>query len=244
METGNNFGFAFGDIELDRDRRRVARSGRPIDLGPTEYRLLEFFLEHPGRVFSREELDVLARVVTGTNIVLVDYIPSGLTLADSNWTAAGGVATKNTARPPKNGTSSAAMTALAMANLFVHMHRGLLISPAASTTMRGIFRAGGAWLSTLPNKDSFSFTDDGAKVGHSGSNSAFVGSVMSEAAFLNRKNDGTPFLAIWQNVPDELDSEPIYRVLDEMIAAGMAVGRDVTGLPYPTGMPPTEGDGQ
>ncbi|MCW1967362.1 MAG: carboxypeptidase regulatory-like domain-containing protein, partial [Anaerolineae bacterium] len=35
--------------------------------------------------------------VTGTNIVLVDYIPSGLTLADSNWTAAGGVATKNAA---------------------------------------------------------------------------------------------------------------------------------------------------
>ena len=30
--------------------------GRPIDLGPTEYRLLEFFLEHPGRVFSREQL--------------------------------------------------------------------------------------------------------------------------------------------------------------------------------------------
>src|SRR3954465_13598488 len=47
---------AFGDIELDRDKRRVARSGRPIDLGPTEYRLLEFFLEHPGRVFSREQL--------------------------------------------------------------------------------------------------------------------------------------------------------------------------------------------
>ena len=47
---------AFGEIELDREKRRVARSGRPIDLGPTEYRLLEFFLEHPGRVFSREQL--------------------------------------------------------------------------------------------------------------------------------------------------------------------------------------------
>src|ERR1043165_4562811 len=47
---------AYGDIELDRDKRRVARPGRPIDLGPTEYRLLEFFLEHPGRVFSREQL--------------------------------------------------------------------------------------------------------------------------------------------------------------------------------------------
>ena len=30
--------------------------GRPIDLGPTEFRLLEFLLEHPGRVFSREQL--------------------------------------------------------------------------------------------------------------------------------------------------------------------------------------------
>lgn len=47
---------AFGDLELHRDKRRLARSGRPIDLGPTEYRLLEFFLERPGRVFSREQL--------------------------------------------------------------------------------------------------------------------------------------------------------------------------------------------
>jgi len=47
---------SYGDIELDREKRRVARAGQPIDLGPTEYRLLEFFLEHPGRVFSREQL--------------------------------------------------------------------------------------------------------------------------------------------------------------------------------------------
>ncbi|HRO01963.1 MAG TPA: phosphate regulon transcriptional regulator PhoB [Nitrobacter sp.] len=47
---------AYGDIALDRDKRRVLRGGRPVDLGPTEYRLLEFFLEHPGRVFSREQL--------------------------------------------------------------------------------------------------------------------------------------------------------------------------------------------
>ena len=46
----------FGELELDRDKRRVARAGEPIELGPTEYRLLEFFLEHPGRVFSREQL--------------------------------------------------------------------------------------------------------------------------------------------------------------------------------------------
>ena len=45
-----------GEIELDREKKRVSRAGRTIDLGPTEYRLLEFFLEHPGRVFSREQL--------------------------------------------------------------------------------------------------------------------------------------------------------------------------------------------
>src|SRR3981189_4012929 len=41
---------SYGDIELDREKRRVARSGRSIDLGPTEYRLLEVFLGDPGRV--------------------------------------------------------------------------------------------------------------------------------------------------------------------------------------------------
>src|ERR1700744_964852 len=45
-----------GDIELDRDKKRVLRSGRFIDLGPTEFRLLEFLMQRPGRVFSREQL--------------------------------------------------------------------------------------------------------------------------------------------------------------------------------------------
>ena len=47
---------AAGDIELDRVRKRVLRSGRDVDLGPTEYRLLEFLMERPGRVFSRAQL--------------------------------------------------------------------------------------------------------------------------------------------------------------------------------------------
>ena len=45
-----------GDLELDREKKRVSRSGRPVDLGPTEFRLLEFLMERPGRVFSREQL--------------------------------------------------------------------------------------------------------------------------------------------------------------------------------------------
>jgi two-component system phosphate regulon response regulator PhoB len=35
---------------------KVRRSGSQIALGPTEFRLLKHFLEHPGRVFSRERL--------------------------------------------------------------------------------------------------------------------------------------------------------------------------------------------
>jgi two-component system phosphate regulon response regulator PhoB len=47
---------SFGDIEVDREKKRVSRNGRVVDLGPTEYRLLEFLMERPGRVFSREQL--------------------------------------------------------------------------------------------------------------------------------------------------------------------------------------------
>ncbi|MFD2184527.1 phosphate regulon transcriptional regulator PhoB [Rhodoplanes azumiensis] len=45
-----------GDIELNREKKRVARAGRDVPLGPTEFRLLEFLMENPGRVFSREQL--------------------------------------------------------------------------------------------------------------------------------------------------------------------------------------------
>jgi two-component system phosphate regulon response regulator PhoB len=46
----------FAGITLDLAAHRVQRSGRPVHLGPTEYRLLEFFMQHPTRVFTREEL--------------------------------------------------------------------------------------------------------------------------------------------------------------------------------------------
>ncbi|MEL6202833.1 MAG: phosphate regulon transcriptional regulator PhoB [Pseudomonadota bacterium] len=45
-----------GDIELDRETHRVYRNSHEIRLGPTEFRLLEFFLQAPGRVFSRAQL--------------------------------------------------------------------------------------------------------------------------------------------------------------------------------------------
>ncbi|OKL42597.1 phosphate regulon transcriptional regulator PhoB [Pseudovibrio exalbescens] len=45
-----------GDIELDRETHRVHRTGKEIHLGPTEFRLLEFLMSSPGRVYSREQL--------------------------------------------------------------------------------------------------------------------------------------------------------------------------------------------
>lgn len=45
-----------GDLELDKDTHRVRRGGRELRLGPTEFRLLEFLMRSPGRVFSRDQL--------------------------------------------------------------------------------------------------------------------------------------------------------------------------------------------
>ncbi len=44
------------DIELDREAYRVIRNGREVRLGPTEFKLLEFMMESPGRVFTRTQL--------------------------------------------------------------------------------------------------------------------------------------------------------------------------------------------
>jgi two-component system phosphate regulon response regulator PhoB len=45
-----------GDVELDRETHRVFRRAREIRLGPTEFKLLDFFMTSPGRVFSRSQL--------------------------------------------------------------------------------------------------------------------------------------------------------------------------------------------
>src|SRR5690606_36661621 len=45
-----------GDIVLDREAHRVFRRKDEVKLGPTEFRLLEFMMQHPGRVFSRGQL--------------------------------------------------------------------------------------------------------------------------------------------------------------------------------------------
>jgi len=47
---------SYADVEMDVASHKVTRSDRPVQLGPTEFRLLKHFLEHPSRVFAREKL--------------------------------------------------------------------------------------------------------------------------------------------------------------------------------------------
>src|ERR1700738_1055198 len=46
----------FADVKMDLAAHRVSRAGKPVHLGPTEFRLLRHLLRYPGRVFSREQL--------------------------------------------------------------------------------------------------------------------------------------------------------------------------------------------
>lgn len=55
IETGQTI-LTYENIHINTQEHRVFRGNRPIILGPTEYRLLEFFVRHPRKVFSREEL--------------------------------------------------------------------------------------------------------------------------------------------------------------------------------------------
>jgi two-component system, OmpR family, phosphate regulon response regulator PhoB len=46
----------YDDLTMDLAAHRVRRRGRDVHLGPTEFRLLRYLMEHQGRVFSREQL--------------------------------------------------------------------------------------------------------------------------------------------------------------------------------------------
>ena len=45
-----------GDLALDRERREATRAGKPLRMKPKEFELLLFFAQHPGRVFTREQI--------------------------------------------------------------------------------------------------------------------------------------------------------------------------------------------
>ncbi|HKY89943.1 MAG TPA: phosphate regulon transcriptional regulator PhoB [Nevskiaceae bacterium] len=60
MPGGEDERLAIAGLEVDHASQRVTAKGEPIRLGPTEYRLLHFFVSHPERVYTREQ--VLDRV--------------------------------------------------------------------------------------------------------------------------------------------------------------------------------------
>ena len=62
----------FEDLKLDRTEKRVFRDNNEIHLGPTEFRLLEFFLLNPKRVFSRDQIleSVWPNTVSYTHLTL------------------------------------------------------------------------------------------------------------------------------------------------------------------------------
>lgn len=60
MPGGEEEKLEVGGLEVDAASQRVSAKGEPVRLGPTEYRLLHFFVSHPERVYTREQ--VLDRV--------------------------------------------------------------------------------------------------------------------------------------------------------------------------------------
>ena len=58
-----------GELAIDLTRREVSLDGAPIELTATEFRLLQFFAEHPGRVFSRSEL---INAAMGRDVSVID----------------------------------------------------------------------------------------------------------------------------------------------------------------------------
>jgi two-component system, OmpR family, response regulator len=66
----------FADLELDQDTYEVRRGGHPLDLSPTEFRLLRFLMLNPGRVLTRGQLldHVWDYDFGGTSTVVSTYI--------------------------------------------------------------------------------------------------------------------------------------------------------------------------
>jgi DNA-binding response OmpR family regulator len=61
-----------GDLELDREKRRLSLRGRPLEVTPHEYALLEALMGSPGRVFTRDEL--LGRLYPKGEAVVIERV--------------------------------------------------------------------------------------------------------------------------------------------------------------------------
>jgi two-component system OmpR family response regulator len=66
----------FADLSLDQDRYEVRRGDRLIELSPTEFRLLRYFMLHPGRVLTHAQLlaNVWDQEFVGSNKVVTTYV--------------------------------------------------------------------------------------------------------------------------------------------------------------------------
>jgi two-component system, OmpR family, response regulator len=66
----------FADVELDQDSYEIRRNGHPIELSPTEYRLLRYLMLNPGRVLTRTQLldHVWDYDFGGSSTVVATYI--------------------------------------------------------------------------------------------------------------------------------------------------------------------------
>ncbi len=56
LATAPTTQFTFEDIELDEDAHQVWKAGREVSLSPTEFKLLRYFLQNPGRVLSKNQI--------------------------------------------------------------------------------------------------------------------------------------------------------------------------------------------
>mgnify|MGYP001344162105 CR=1 FL=1 len=68
-ESDTSSKLTYGNIVMDTDMHRVYCCDKETKLGPREYRILEFLLQNPGRVYSRQQL---LDAVWGTNVYITD----------------------------------------------------------------------------------------------------------------------------------------------------------------------------
>lgn len=72
-------GLRCADLEIDDPRHEVRRAGEPVDLSPTEYRLLHYLLSHQGQVLSRAQiLEAVWQYDFGGDTVVVERFVSNL----------------------------------------------------------------------------------------------------------------------------------------------------------------------
>jgi DNA-binding response OmpR family regulator len=79
--------FTWADLELDTDAKVLTRSGKQLNLSPTEYRLMEYFMKNPRKVLSRIQIleavwDINFNLGTNVVDVYINYLRKKLDKED------------------------------------------------------------------------------------------------------------------------------------------------------------------